>query len=157
MLELVVSGGQTGADQAGWRAATAAGIVCGGWMPARFMTEDGPRPEFAGLYGAREHHSSSYRDRTILNLRSVRLTLLFGNPNSPGGRLVLNEGNRLVLFVYPIRSRRNPAPDLAVDFIRQINATTINVAGNRESSAPGIGSWVEAYLGEVFRSLKSDA
>jgi hypothetical protein len=28
------------------------------------------------------------------------------------------------------------------------------VAGNRESSSPGIGAWVERYLTEVFRLLK---
>ena len=49
MIDRVISGGQTGADQAGWRAAKASGIPTGGWMPKGFLTEDGPRPEFAGL------------------------------------------------------------------------------------------------------------
>ena len=57
MLERIVSGGQTGADQAGWRAAKALGIATGGWMARRFLTEDGPRPEFRKLYGAVEHPS----------------------------------------------------------------------------------------------------
>src|SRR3954453_21838055 len=52
MLERVISGGQTGADLAGWRAARAAGIATGGWMPRGFWTEAGERPEFAELYGA---------------------------------------------------------------------------------------------------------
>ena len=47
MLERVISGGQTGADQAGWRAARAFGIPTGGAMPKGFLTEDGPCPEFA--------------------------------------------------------------------------------------------------------------
>ena len=54
VLDRIISGGQTGADQAGWRAARACGIPTGGAMPKGFLTEDGPRPEFAGLYGARE-------------------------------------------------------------------------------------------------------
>jgi Circularly permutated YpsA SLOG family len=33
MLDKVISGGQTGAAQAGWRAARAVGIATGGWMP----------------------------------------------------------------------------------------------------------------------------
>ena len=33
MIELVISGGQTGADQAGWRSAKKAGIATGGYMP----------------------------------------------------------------------------------------------------------------------------
>ena len=32
-LERVITGGQTGADQAGWRSAQAVGITTGGWMP----------------------------------------------------------------------------------------------------------------------------
>jgi hypothetical protein len=38
MIERVISGGQTGADQAGWRAARAAGIPTGGFMPKGFLT-----------------------------------------------------------------------------------------------------------------------
>ena len=36
MLEKIVSGGQTGADQGGWRAAVACGLATGGWMPEGF-------------------------------------------------------------------------------------------------------------------------
>jgi Circularly permutated YpsA SLOG family len=39
VLDRVVSGGQTGADQAGWRAARAVGLATGGWMPYGFLTE----------------------------------------------------------------------------------------------------------------------
>jgi hypothetical protein len=60
MLERAVGGGQTGADQAGWRVAQAYGIATGGWMPRGFLTEDGPRSNFADRYGARELPTSSY-------------------------------------------------------------------------------------------------
>jgi hypothetical protein len=69
MIKLVISGGQSGADQAGWRAAEACGIATGGWMPAGFLTEDGPRPEFAELYGALEMPTDSYPERTLQNVR----------------------------------------------------------------------------------------
>ena len=52
MIERVLSGGQSGADQASWRAAKTHGIPTGGAMPKGFRTEDGPRPEFAERYGA---------------------------------------------------------------------------------------------------------
>jgi hypothetical protein len=45
MLAKIISGGQTGTDQAAWRAAKTYGITTGGRMPERFITEDGPRPE----------------------------------------------------------------------------------------------------------------
>lgn len=155
MTERIISGGQSGADQSGWRAAKAAGIPTGGWMPAGFRTEDGPRPEFAELYGARAHGSASYRDRTISNIGLADMTLLFGNPNSPGGRLAINSANDIGHPVFVIRSKGNPSPDTAVRFIRRwTGVKAINVAGNRESSSPGIGKWVEEYLAEVFRLLR---
>ena len=43
----MISGGETGAEQAGWRAAEAIGVPTGGWMSKGFLTEEGPRPEFA--------------------------------------------------------------------------------------------------------------
>lgn len=42
MIERVISGGQTGADQAALRAARACGIPTGGWAPRGWLTEDGP-------------------------------------------------------------------------------------------------------------------
>lgn len=51
ILDRVISGGQSGVDQAALRAARAAGIPTGGSMPRGFLTEDGPRPDFAELYG----------------------------------------------------------------------------------------------------------
>src|SRR3954467_11618801 len=79
MLELVTTGGQTGADQAGWRAAKLLGLATGGWMPMGFRTEgrlddegmpgpDESHPEFAELYGARAHESLEYRVRTRANV-----------------------------------------------------------------------------------------
>jgi hypothetical protein len=50
MITLVISGGKTGADQAGWRAAEACGIETGGWMPLHFQTENGPDGSLGRLY-----------------------------------------------------------------------------------------------------------
>jgi hypothetical protein len=52
MLECVISGFQTGADIAGIFAARDHGIPAGGAVPRGFLTEDGPRPDYAELYGA---------------------------------------------------------------------------------------------------------
>src|SRR4051794_28964361 len=95
MLERVVSGGQSGADQGAWRAARDCGIPTGGWMPANFLTEDGPRPEFAELYGAVELASVNYPARTRANARDSDATLWFGDPDSPGGRTTLDACERL--------------------------------------------------------------
>ena len=47
MIERVISGGQTGADQAGLAVAKRLGIPTGGCMPKGWLTEAGPRPDFA--------------------------------------------------------------------------------------------------------------
>ena len=107
MLSLVRSGGQSGVDQAAWRAARAAGIPTAGWMPLGFLTEDGPRPEFAGLYGASEMPTAEYPPRTRANVRDSDGTLWIGPVDSPGARdtlracrdlgrpaLVIGEGDR---------------------------------------------------------------
>src|SRR4051812_43140136 len=103
MLERVISGGQTGADQAGWRAARAFGIPTGGAMPKGFLTEDGPRPEFATLYGPVELPTEDYKSRTVQNVRDSDGTLWFGDYHSPGGRATLDacrDQGRPFLIIY---------------------------------------------------------
>src|SRR4051794_34804286 len=92
MLERIVSGGQTRADQAGWRAARAAGIPTGGGMTRGYLTEapngrgDEPHPEFADLYGAGEMPSNRYAARTEANARDSDATIWFGHTDSSGAR-----------------------------------------------------------------------
>jgi Circularly permutated YpsA SLOG family len=151
MLERVVSGGQTGADQAGWRAARAVGIATGGRMPRGFLTEAGPRPEFAGLYGATEL-AGGYPERTRANARDSDATLWFGDPDSPGGRTTLKAceaSGRDVLEVLDGFTR----PSDVADWIRAEEVRVLNVAGNRESTSPGIGARVERFPVAVFRRL----
>ncbi len=45
MLTKIISGGQTGADQAALDAAIELGIPHGGWIPKERLTEAGPLPE----------------------------------------------------------------------------------------------------------------
>ena len=85
MLERVISGGQTGADRGALAAAKAAGIPTGGWMPAGFRALDGEHPEFAELYGVREHADPRYPPRTALNVKESDATLCFATDwDSPG-------------------------------------------------------------------------
>lgn len=150
----IISGGQTGADQAGLRAAKRFGLETGGWMPKGWLTEDGPRPEFESLYGMRKHESASYRDRTIANIRTAETTLLFGDPRTPGGKLAMSILADVRLPYTVIGSPGYASPEtIARCVIERNNFKTINIAGNRESKAPGIGAWVEAYLCDIFLAL----
>jgi Circularly permutated YpsA SLOG family len=53
-------------------------------MPLGFLTEDGPRPEFAELYGAVELPTADYPARTRRNVFESSATIWFGNLSSPG-------------------------------------------------------------------------
>ena len=157
MIERVISGGQTGADQAGWRAAKRFGIPTGGWMPKGFLTEDGPRPEFANLYGALEHKSPDYAPRTARNVEAADAVILFGNPYSPGGKLTMSLACGANIDFMTIASgkfcRAEEAAKWVVGGTAEDVVRSLLVAGNRESKSPGIGAWVEDYLCELFRLL----
>lgn len=162
----VISGGQTGADQAGWRAAKMAGLETGGWMPKVFKTEAGPRPEFAELYGAQEHSSPAYPPRTRANVQWADATLVFdtsgGAANlkglSPGSKLTVELARELdrpsLIMVTRLDEAIGPerAPAIAL-WLLDRKVHVLNIAGNRESKAPGIGAWVEKYLTDVFRII----
>lgn len=150
MIKMVISGGQTGADQAGWRAAQAAGIETGGYMPRGFRTEDGPIPMFADLYGAAEHASLDYPPRTRANAAWADATLWFGKRRSPGywcTRKACEEAGRPFLEVC---SATMSHADVAAELTAR-GCEIINIAGNSESKSPGIGAAVERFLREVFR------
>src|SRR5262249_32920450 len=74
--EKVISGGQTGADQADLLAARRFGIPPGGWMPQGYQTTAGPAPELAREFGLREH-AGGYAERTEANVRDADGTVHF--------------------------------------------------------------------------------
>lgn len=160
MLERILSGGQTGADQAGWRAARGAGLATGGRMPRGFATEDGPRPEFAALYGAVEDQSADPAVRTVANVQAADGTLIFAGTESFSGTaltIATCQEAGLPHLVLPalLSDEIGPDPDPATVavWIEAQGLRTLNVAGDRESHAPGLGARVEAFLTEVFRLL----
>lgn len=148
----IVSGGQTGADQGGWLAAVDAGLQIGGWMPRGFLTEDGPRPEFATLYGAREHPSEKYPPRTFANAREADATAWFGRGDSRWFACTERAAEGKPFFVVATRSVR---PAEMADFLEGHGVEVLNVAGNRESISPGICERVRAFLGEVIAELRA--
>lgn len=154
MLQRVISGGQTGADRAGLAAAKAAGVPTGGWMPKGFRAQDGPRPEFAAVYGVREHASAHYPPRTALNVKESDATICFAtNWASPGEALTRTLCERYGRPRLDVTPGGPVAPVDVVAWLREKGVRVLNVAGNTERTSPGIGAFTEAFLGEVFRLL----
>lgn len=160
----IISGDQTGVDQAGLRAARRCNIPTGGWVPRDFMTETGPEPDLPRSFNCKPCISRGYRARTILNVRDSDMTILMiGAGRGPQGFSI---GPYLTFDV--CQSLRRPVthvhftstfhplakPESTAAFITANSPSVINIAGNRESSFPGIGAAVEEYLAEVFEILR---
>jgi len=159
MIELVISGGQTGSDQSGWRAAKLTNWKTSGWMPKRFRTE-GPKgvgsefhPEFAKLYGAREHNSFEYGPRTFENVKWADITIYVRRNRKDSAGFWKTQGSALQLHK-PFWDLAEPqfrvSPGKLFRMFYLFDYKIVNIAGTRESSDPGIGAWAESYLIEFF-------
>jgi len=82
MIEKIISGGQTGADQAALDAAIKLGIPHGGWIPKGRLTEDG---SLSDKYNLIEMPTSSYPERTKKNIRESDGTLILSHGRLTGG------------------------------------------------------------------------
>jgi predicted Rossmann-fold nucleotide-binding protein len=147
-LRRVVSGGQTGADQAGLRAARAAGIETGGWAPKGWMTEEGPAPWLAD-FGLIECPADGYPARTEANARDSDGTIWFGTTDSSGYRATIRACERHAK-TYLLVNGGVTKPSHVIEWIRGQRIEVLNIAGNRESKNPGLGARVEAFLARLF-------
>lgn len=139
----VISGGQTGGDQAGLFAARSLAIPTGGWAPKGWRTDIGPAPWLAG-FGLREASDADYRVRTMLNVEAADVTLIFGDISSRGCSFTRQHADR-------VRKRWVHIPfDAKPDWHPPDEPYILNVAGNRERSSPGITAFVLAYLTHLF-------
>src|SRR3954469_16508979 len=133
MLERVISGGQTGADRAGWQAARAFHLSTGGGMPRGFRAEDGDHPEFAPAYGARELPTDDYPTRTRANVHDADATLIFADDlDRDGSRLTQQCCLALSRPILVIRPSDPGDPRVTASWIAAQPIRTLNVAGSRE-------------------------
>ena len=86
MIEIVVSGGQTGADTGGLKGAKNANIPTSGYAPLGWRREGGPAPWLGSEFGLIEADSSDWDDRTRQNVRISHVTLIIGR-RSQGSNL----------------------------------------------------------------------
>jgi hypothetical protein len=132
----IVSGGQTGADRAALDVALELGWRCGGWCPAGRAAEDGPIPP---RYPIRETPSADPAERTAWNVRDSDATLVLdaGAP-SPGTALARCAARELDRPVYAWAVTSPPDVGSFRRWLQVYRVGTLNVAGPRESEAPGV-------------------
>ncbi len=146
----IISGGQTGADQAALDAAITLGIAHGGWVPKGRKTEAGP---LASSYRLQEHHSPRYRDRTEKNILAADATLIcsFG-PLSGGSALteaLAIRHDRPYFHIDFEHASPQAAATRVEQWLARVQPATLNVAGPRASNDARIYQAVYALMTTV--------
>jgi len=147
-VSCIISGGQTGVDRGALDAALRLGIEHGGWCPKGRLAEDGCIPP---LYQLRETTSAEYPQRTERNVIDSDGTLILYRSRMYGGTRLTH---RL--------TRKHAKPSLRVDlsddpdagavrsWLAERGIEVLNVAGPRESSAPGIADETSEFLAKCL-------
>ena len=156
ILAKVISGGQTGVDQAGLAMARKYGFETGGWAPRHFMTSIGSQREFLMSYGLKEHRGG-YRDRTWQNVLDSNATIrLAFDFNSPGERCTKKAIIRYKKPHYDIDLRNPVIPQIIVEWLKINNVSILNIAGNteRDNIERVVFNTACDYLDKVFLLIK---
>jgi predicted Rossmann-fold nucleotide-binding protein len=151
MVEIIISGGQTGVDRAALDAAMELGIPCGGWCPKGRRAEDGKIPD---RYPLQETSLSDYPLRTEMNVEDSdgTLILIWGSPS--GGTLLTLKLARKHRKPYLLVNLAQGGDVSSVqEWTRKNHIRILNVAGPREGEAPGIYARATSFLKEVLINL----
>lgn len=158
-LKKVISGGQTGVDQAALRAAQDRGLGCGGWCPPGRECESGIIPARLPLQETPRDRSPHAPDiprsqRTEWNVRDSDATLIL-RPRSVEKDLGSDWTERCAArFGRPLLVLDPGDPEAASairDWLSALEIQTLNVAGPSEGTVTRIGDQVYSLLVEVFR------
>lgn len=148
MIEVIISGGQTGVDRAALDTARKLDIPQAGWCPRGRRAEDGP---IYAEYRLQETDSEEYKVRTERNVRDSDATLVLNLGRLEGGTAMT------VKFAHqygkPCRVVDMQHPDLpgAIhDWLDKHDVKRLNVAGPRESKRPGIYQLACDYLMQIL-------
>jgi hypothetical protein len=151
----IVSGGQTGVDRAALDVAISLGIEYAGWCPRGGLAEDHASPP--GLLAAypklTETPSDDPRQRTVRNVRDSDATLVLtrGGVVSPGTALTLLTAQRLGRSLHVQQLDEEDAADQVTAWLLLLDPeSTLDVAGPRESQAPGVYDEAVALLTTVL-------
>ena len=164
MINKIVSGGQTGVDRAALDVAIHFGIPHGGWCPRGRRAEDG---KILPIYQLQETDSSNYAERTEKNVIDSDGTLILHLGPLTGGTLLTSQLAKRWSKPCLAIDLASPADSPGVtmdpngtdmplafdDWIRENGVETLNVAGPRESTAPGIGQMARKFLFSLLDGL----
>lgn len=135
LIHKLISGGQTGVDRAALDVALAQKIPCGGWCPRGRKAEDGL---ISDHYPLQETPVESYSERTEWNVRDSDGTLILSHGKPTGGTTYTIEcARRLQKPVLIFDLKKGGNQETFRKWINENKIYVLNVAGPRESHAPG--------------------
>lgn len=147
----IISGGQTGADQAALDAAIELGIEHGGWIPKGRLTESGP---LSGKYNLTEMPTDSYPERTERNvLDSDGTVIFFRGPLTGGSKLTAELAYKHGKPCVHVDLSRIDALSAAIELHKWVvkkRVRILNVAGSRASMDPMIYNDVYQAIRDLF-------
>lgn len=149
MIEQLISGGQTGVDQAGLDFAIENGIPHGGSCPRGRKSEAGPIP---AKYKLTEHPSSLYPPRTEANIAAADATVVFTNGllnNEPGCLLTVNLCRQAKKPFAVVSLLEDDEPGIRTLKELLIGVKVLNVAGPRGSHHPDIAKVKRILAGAI--------
>ena len=141
-------------DRAALDAAMAAGVPVGGWCPRGRRAEDGPIPP---RYPLRETPTEVYAERTAWNVRDADATLILTRGTPTGGTATTIEVARDLgkpLRIVDLAESDDVEPVAA--WLRERGVGVLNVAGPRESTAPGVYEQARRFVTRLLRALRGD-
>ena len=159
----IISGGQTGADRGGLEAAIDSAVPHGGWCPKGRISEDGVIPAHYNLV---ETKSTAYPARTEANIVDAHCTVVFtfGKPTGGSKKTVaLAEKHQRSCLCVDLAALTDEAAARGVlewlspgglmrpGIVVPPPNPVLNVAGSRESKAPGIQQRVRDVMRLVLK------
>lgn len=152
-LSKIISGGQTGVDRGALRAAMSLGVAHGGWCPKGRRAEDGV---IDSVFQLRETTTREYAERTELNVMDSDGTLILYRTEITGGtkltrRLARKCRKPLLELKLPIET--DVAYEAIQSWLQTNEIQTLNIAGPRESSEPGIEKETEVFVESLLSCL----
>ena len=139
MLKKIISGGQTGADQAALDVAIRLGIPYGGWIPKGRLTEEG---RLDSKYKLKEMETTNYNKRTEQNVIDSDGTLIISHGKLTGGSDYTREmallHHRPWLHIDLNKTGAFQAAGKIKSWITENEIEVLNVAGSRASKDPSI-------------------
>jgi hypothetical protein len=147
----IISGGQTGVDRGALDAALELGLPTGGWCPKDRRAEDGPIDK---RYPLKETDSRNYAVRTEKNILDSDGTLILTWGIPKGGTALTKRLARVhqkPFLIMDLSAGKNFRP--VRDWGNTYQIKILNVAGPRESEAPGIHNKAVSFLKKILQSF----